>query len=338
MGKRALVTGVTGQDGMYLSRELLAAGYEVFGLVRGQQNPKIGKLKRLLPDLRVAHGDLLDQASLICAVENFQPDEIYNLGAVSYVPVSWQQPALTTDVTGIGPLRILEAIRIVSGIGSGSRAQAAGVKFYQASTSEMFGMVAESPQSERTPLHPRSPYGVAKAYGHHITQNYRESYGIFAVSGILFNHESPFRGSEFVTRKVSIGAARIALGLEQELPLGNLDARRDWGFAGDYVKAMKMMLDTKEAEDYVIGTGVTHSVRDLARVAFECVGLDWEKYVVVDRDLLRPADVELLCADASKARERLGWVPETSFEEVITSMVEADLARLSGDKKEPLLA
>ncbi|WP_369199234.1 GDP-mannose 4,6-dehydratase [Streptomyces sp. PU-14G] len=330
MGKRALITGIAGQDGTYLAEHLLEQGYEVVGLMRGQQNPKAPLVRALLPDVQLVQGDLLDQGSLIAALESVQPDEVYNLGAVSFVPLSWQQPALTTETTGLGPLRMLEAIRIVCGIGEGSRSPRPGVSFYQASTSEMFGLVNGSPQNEQTPFHPRSPYGVAKAYAHYITQNYRESYGLFAVSGILFNHESPRRGIEFVTRKVTMNVARIALGMEQKLRLGNLDAQRDWGFAGDYVKAMHMMLQADAPKDYVIGTGVTHSVRDLVRVAFERVGLDWEKYVEVDPQFFRPAEVDTLRADPARAQEVLGWRAETTFEELIGSMVDADLARLSG--------
>jgi GDPmannose 4,6-dehydratase len=261
-----------------------------------------------------------------------QPDEVYNLGAVSYVPLSWQQAEVTAEVTGMGVLRMLEAIRVVSGI-SGSRSISGGqMRFYQASSSEMFGQVHETPQNERTPFRPRSPYGVAKTYGHFITQNYRESYGMYAVSGILFNHESPRRGAEFVTRKVSLGVARIKLGLARELRLGNLDARRDWGYAGDYVRAMHLMLQRDRPEDYVIGTGRMHSVRELVALAFTAVGLDWREHVVTDISLTRPAEVDLLCADPKKAREQLGWEPTVSFEEIVATMVETDLKRLSASK------
>src|SRR5436309_9085959 len=275
MTRRALITGITGQDGSYLAEYLLAQGYEVWGLVRGQSNPRVRRVRQLLGEVRLVRGDLLDQGSLISAVERVAPDEVYNLAAISYVPMSWQQAELTGEVTGLGVLRVLEAIRVCSGI-SASRTPGRGqIRFYQASSSEMFGMVAESPQTERTAFHPRRPYGVAKVYGHFLTQNYRESYGMFAVSGILFNHESPRRGAEFVTRKVSLGVARIKLGLAAELRLGNMDARRDWGFAGDYARAMRMMLVQQTPEDYVIGTGRTHSVEELVSRAFATAGLDW---------------------------------------------------------------
>ncbi|WP_169984307.1 GDP-mannose 4,6-dehydratase [Microbispora sp. H10836] len=334
MARRALITGITGQDGSYLAEHLLSEGYEVWGLVRGQANPRVPRVRRLLQDVRLVRGDLLDQGSLISAVEKVQPDEVYNLGAISFVPMSWEQAELTGEVTGMGVLRVLEAIRVCSGI-TASRGSAAGqIRFYQASSSEMFGQVRETPQTERTPFHPRSPYGVAKAYGHFLTQNYRESYGMFAVSGILFNHESPRRGAEFVTRKVSLGVARIKLGMAAELRLGNLEARRDWGFAGDFVRAMHMMLSAAEPEDYVIGTGRTHSVRELVEAAFAAADLDWERYVVCDAALHRPAEVDLLCADPKKARTQLGWEPTVSFEELVGMMVEADL-RLLADGGDP---
>lgn len=266
-------------------------------------------------------------------MEQAKPDEVYNLGAVSYVPLSWQQAEVTADVTGMGVLRMLEAIRVVSGISASRSASRGQIRFYQASSSEMFGQVNETPQNERTPFHPRSPYGVAKTYGHFITQNYRESYGMYAVSGILFNHESPRRGPEFVTRKVSLAIARIKLGMARELRLGNLDARRDWGFAGDYVPAMHLMLQQKRPEDYVIGTGRTHSVRELVELAFDVAGLDWRDHVVTDAALTRPAEVDLLRADPKKAREQLGWEPTVSFEELVAMMVEADLASLSGARR-----
>lgn len=334
MARRALITGITGQDGSYLAEHLLSEGYEVWGLVRGQANPRVPRVRRLLQDVRLVRGDLLDQGSLISAVEKVQPDEVYNLGAISFVPMSWEQAELTAEVTGMGVLRVLEAIRVCSGI-TASRGSAAGqIRFYQASSSEMFGQVRETPQTERTPFHPRSPYGVAKAYGHFLTQNYRESYGMFAVSGILFNHESPRRGAEFVTRKVSLGVARIKLGMAAELRLGNLEARRDWGYAGDFVRAMHMMLSAAEPEDYVIGTGRTHSVRELVEAAFAAAGLDWEQYVVCDASLHRPAEVDLLCADPKKARTQLGWEPTVSFEDLVAMMVEADL-RLLADGGDP---
>ncbi|MET8863270.1 GDP-mannose 4,6-dehydratase [Nonomuraea sp. NPDC004580] len=327
MARRALITGITGQDGSYLAEHLLEQGYEVWGLARGQANPRVSRMRKLLADVQVVRGDLLDQGSLISAVERVQPDEVYNLGAISFVPMSWEQAELTAEVTGMGVLRMLEAIRVCSGVSRGGSASGQ-IRFYQASSSEMFGQVSETPQNERTAFHPRSPYGVAKAYGHFLTQNYRESYGMFAVSGILFNHESPRRGAEFVTRKVSLGVARIKLGLADELRLGNLEARRDWGFAGDYVKAMHLMLQAATPEDYVIGTGRMKSVRELVEAAFSAAGLDWEQYVVTDQTLHRPAEVDLLCADPKKARAQLGWEPKVSFDELVAMMVEADLRLL----------
>ncbi|WP_327089730.1 GDP-mannose 4,6-dehydratase [Nonomuraea sp. NBC_01738] len=328
MARRALITGITGQDGSYLAEHLLDQGYEVWGLARGQANPRVSRMRKLLADVQVVRGDLLDQGSLISAVERVQPDEVYNLGAISFVPMSWEQAELTAEVTGMGVLRMLEAIRVCSGISRGSSA-GAQIRFYQASSSEMFGQVAETPQNEGTGFHPRSPYGVAKAYGHFLTQNYRESYGMYAVSGILFNHESPRRGAEFVTRKVTLGVARIKLGLASELRLGNLEARRDWGFAGDYVKAMHLMLGAETPEDYVIGTGKMKSVRELVEAAFTAAGLDWEQYVVCDQSLHRPAEVDLLCADPKKARVQLGWEPKVSFDELVAMMVESDIRLLS---------
>jgi GDPmannose 4,6-dehydratase len=304
-------------------------GYEVWGLVRGQANPRVRHLRQLLGDVRLIRGDLLDQGSLINAVERVQPDEVYNLAAISYVPMSWQQAELTGEVTGLGVLRVLEAIRVCSGI-SASRSPGRGqIRFYQASTSEMFGQVIESPQNEQTAFHPRSPYGVAKVYGHFLTQNYRESYGMFAVSGIMFNHESPRRGAEFVTRKVSLGAAKIKLGYERQLRLGNMHASRDWGFAGDYVRAMQLMLAQDSPADYVIGTGVTHSVETLVDHAFRAVGLDWHDHVVTDAAFIRPAEVDRLCADPSLARDELGWEPKIGFEELVAMMVDADMELLA---------
>ncbi|MEV5559182.1 GDP-mannose 4,6-dehydratase [Nonomuraea wenchangensis] len=330
MARRALITGITGQDGSYLAEHLLEQGYEVWGLARGQANPRVSRVRRLLSDVQVVRGDLLDQGSLISAVERVQPDEVYNLGAISFVPMSWEQAELTAEVTGMGVLRVLEAIRVCSGVSRGGGSAGSGqIRFYQASSSEMFGQVSETPQNERTSFHPRSPYGVAKAYGHFLTQNYRESYGMFAVSGILFNHESPRRGAEFVTRKVSLGVARIKLGLASELRLGNLEARRDWGYAGDYVRAMHLMLQADRPEDYVIGTGRMKSVRELAEAAFTAAGLDWERYVVTDQTLHRPAEVDLLCADPKKARNQLGWEPTVSFDELVAMMVEADMKLLT---------
>ncbi len=328
--RRALITGITGQDGSYLAEHLLTQGYEVWGLVRGQSNPRVRGVRQLFGDIRLVRGDLLDQGSLIAAVEKVQPDEIYNLAAISYVPMSWQQAELTGEVTGIGVLRVLEAIRVCSGISASRTPRGGQIRFYQASSSEMFGQVRESPQTEQTPFHPRSPYGVAKAYGHFLTQNYRESYGMFAASGILFNHESPRRGAEFVSRKVSLGVAKIKLGHERQLRLGTLWSRRDWGFAGDYIQAMHLMLAQDEAEDYVIGTGVTHSVEELVERAFAVAGLDWREHVAVDAAFVRPAEVDQLCADPAKAAGRLGWEPQVGFDELITMMVEADLKLLSG--------
>jgi GDPmannose 4,6-dehydratase len=317
----ALITGITGQDGLHLAELLLAKGYDVHGVVRGQNNPKRDLVHRRLPAVRLHTGDLTDLSSLVRALRDARPDEVYNLGAVSFVAHSWDNAHVTTDVTGKGVLNMLEAVRLYAGDDPGR------LRFYQASSSEMFGKVQESPQHERTLLWPRSPYGVAKVFGHHLTINYRESYGMHASSGILFNHESPLRGPEFVTRKVSLAAARIALGLQHELVMGNLDARRDWGFAGDYVEAMWLMLQQPVADDYVVATGVTHSVRDLLDVAFRTVGIDdWSGVVRQDPAFLRPAEVDALVGDASKARRVLGWKPQVGFEELVTMMVEADLA------------
>ncbi|MEV0227726.1 GDP-mannose 4,6-dehydratase [Streptomyces sp. NPDC050704] len=333
--RRALITGITGQDGSYLAEHLLERGYEVWGLLRGQGNPYRSRIERIAPEVRFAEGDLLDQSSLVAAVDHIQPDEVYNLAAISYVPMSWQQAELTGEVTGMGVLRMLEAIRIVSGLGRSTTAPPGTVRFYQASSSEMFGQVGEVPQDEDTPPRPRSPYGVAKTYGHLITRNYRESFGMFTASGILFNHESPRRGREFVTRKISRAAARISLGLQNGLRLGNLDAVRDWGFAGDYVRAMRLMLAQAEPGEYVVGTGHMHSVRDAVRIAFETVGLDWREHVVSDTRLVRPAEVDLLCANPKKARTELGWEPETGFEELMRMMVEADLERARRELRHP---
>jgi GDPmannose 4,6-dehydratase len=326
---RALITGITGQDGFYLSEHLLAQGYEVYGLIRGQANPRRALVERTLPDVRIVDGDLLDQASLINVVQKVKPDEIYNLAAISFVMLSWNQPELTGEITGLGALRMLEAIRLSAGASPSRSKSAKGVKFYQASSSEMFGRVRETPQNERTPFHPRSPYGVAKAYAHYITVNYRESYNIHACSGILFNHESPRRGPEFVTRKITLAAARIKLGLQDELRLGNLEPRRDWGYAGDYVRAMHMMLRHPEADDYVIGTGETHQIKEFAELAFARLGLDWQDYVKTDEQFIRPAEVDLLIADASQANEKLGWKPAVSFRQLVEMMVDADLAQES---------
>jgi len=319
---RALITGVTGQDGYYLSKLLLEKGYEVYGLVRGQNNPKLEFMREHLPEVKILTGDLMDVSSLIRALNASQPDEFYNLGAISFVAYSWENASLTSDVTGKGVLNALEAVRIYAG------EDVSKVKFYQASSSEMFGKVQHVPQSESTLLWPRSPYGVAKVFGHYMTINYRESYGMHASSGVLFNHESPMRGPEFVTRKISLAVARIALGLQDTIALGNLDAQRDWGFAGDYVDAMWRMLQQPEADDYVISTGTTQSVRTYLDVAFNHVGIsDWEKHVYQDPAFFRPAEVDLLVGDATKAREALGWEPKVSFPELVAMMVDADLER-----------
>jgi GDPmannose 4,6-dehydratase len=317
---KALITGVTGQDGSYLAELLLSKGYEVVGVVRRTSHHSYERIEHLLDRIEVVAADLLDQHSLTVVLQDTQPDEVYNLAAQSYVPTSWTQPVLTGEFTALGVTRILEAIRLVH-----PRA-----KFYQASSSEMFGRVTETPQRETTPFYPRSPYGVAKVYGHWITVNYRESYNLYAVSGILFNHESPRRGIEFVTRKVTDGVARIKLGLAKEIPLGNLDARRDWGYAGDYVEAMWRMLQQPSPQDYVVGTGQTHSVRDLVDAAFGHVGLDWRQYVKSDPRYMRPAEVDVLQADPSKAKRELGWSPTVKFDELVAMMVDADLERLRG--------
>jgi len=316
-GKRALITGITGQDGSYLAEVLLEKGYTVVGMVRRASKDNFERIEHLLPRLVIKQADLLDQLSLIRVLEDSRPQEVYNLAAQSFVPTSWTQPVLTAEFTALGVTRLLDAIRLVD----------PGIRFYQASSSEMFGKVRETPQTERTPFHPRSPYGVAKVYGHDITVNYRESYGLFACSGILFNHESPRRGLEFVTRKVTDAAARIKHGLQRELRLGNLDARRDWGFAGDYVQAMWLMMQQEAPDDYVVATGESHSVNELVQHAFEYAGLDWEKYVVIDPTFKRPAEVDVLLGDASKARERLGWEPKVHFPELVRMMAQADLDR-----------
>ena len=315
----ALITGITGQDGSYLAELLLERGYRVVGMTRRSSTDGNERITHLVDRIELVQGDLLDQASIVSALSDVRPTEIYNLAAQSFVPTSWNQPVLTGEFTGLGVTRMLEAIRQVHPT----------ARFYQASSSEMFGKVREEPQTELTPFHPRSPYGVAKAYGHFLTVNYRESYGMYAVSGILFNHESPRRGLEFVSRKVTDGAARIALGIATTLPVGNLDARRDWGYAGDYVLAMWQMLQQPEPGDFVVATGISHSVRDLCRIAFERVGLDYERHVVVDPTLYRPAEVDHLRGDASRARSILGWEPTTPFEEMIRAMVDADMARHS---------
>ena len=316
--KRALITGVTGQDGSYLAEFLLEKGYVVAGMVRRSSTESFERIDHIKNKIRLIQADLLDQLSIIGAIQEFEPDEVYNLAAQSFVPTSWNQPILTGEFTALGVTRMLEAIRLVN----------KNIKFYQASSSEMFGKVQQSPQNENTPFYPRSPYGVAKVYGHWITVNYRESYNIFACSGILFNHESPRRGREFVTRKVTEGAAKIKLGLSKELRLGNLEAKRDWGYAKDYVRAMWLMLQQKEPSDFVIATGKVHSVRDLVGIAFGYLGLKWEDYVVVDPVLLRPAEVDHLVGDFSRAKRELGWVPQVSFEDLIEMMLKADVERL----------
>jgi GDPmannose 4,6-dehydratase len=316
--KRALITGITGQDGSYLAEFLLQAGYEVFGIVRRSSTETFERIAHIKDRVTLLQADLTDQVSVIDALQTARPSEVYNLAAQSFVPTSWKQPILTGDVTALGVTRLLEAIRVID----------RSIRFYQASSSEMFGHVRETPQTEKTPFYPRSPYGVAKVYGHWITVNYRESYDLFACSGILFNHESPRRGLEFVTRKVTDAVARIKLGLRDEVRLGNLDAKRDWGFAGDYVRAMWLMLQQAAPDDYVVSSGETHSVRDMCEAAFSYAGLDWERYVKVDPSFYRPAEVHLLLGDPTKARLKLGWEPECSFTQMIHRMVEADLARV----------
>ena len=316
--KRALVTGITGQDGSYLAEFLLSQGYEVLGMVRRTSTVNFDRIRHFQDDITIVQGDLLDQMSLLDILRECQPQEVYNLAAQSFVPTSWKQPVLTGEFTALGVTRMLEAIRMVD----------PEIRFYQASSSEMFGKVLEVPQRETTPFYPRSPYGVAKVYGHWITVNYRESYNMFACSGILFNHESPRHGLEFVTHKVTYGAARIKLGLARELRLGNLEARRDWGYAGDYVRAMWMMLQQDEPDDYVIATGETHSVQELCEVAFGYLDLDWREHVVCDQQFFRPAEVDLLVGDSSKAQANLGWEPSVRFEELIRLMADADLKAL----------
>jgi GDPmannose 4,6-dehydratase len=315
--KKALITGITGQDGSYLADWLLEKGYEVHGIVRRASTENFERIAHLAERISLHQADLLDQLSLINVMKRVEPDEVYNLAAQSFVPTSWQQPVLTGEFTAMGVTRVLEAIRLLN---------PRGIRFYQASSSEMFGKAQETPQRETTPFYPRSPYGVSKVYGHWITVNYRESYGMHCCSGILFNHESPRRGREFVTRKVTDGVARIKRGLQKELRLGNLDAQRDWGYAADYVKAMWMMLQQDPPGDYVIATGETHSVRDFVAAAFACVDLNWQDYVVLDPALVRPAEVDVLVGDASKARRQLGWQPTVTFKELVRFMVEADLS------------
>jgi GDPmannose 4,6-dehydratase len=321
---KALITGITGQDGSYLAELLLEKGYEVFGMVRRSSTENFDRINHLRDKIQLRQADLLDQLSMIRLIEECRPDEIYNLAAQSFVPTSWDQPMLTGEFNALGVTKILEAIRLVD----------KKIKFYQASSSEMFGKVQEVPQNEKTPFYPRSPYGVAKVYAHWITVNYRESYRIFAVSGILFNHESPRRGLEFVSRKITDHAARIKLGLAKKLFLGNLDAKRDWGYAGDYVRAMWLMLQQKEPEDFVIATGKNHTVRQLAEIAFDHVGLDYRKHVEVDPRFVRPAEVDVLLGDSSQAQKKLGWKPEVSFEQLIQMMMDADLERVQRETRE----
>ena len=319
MSKRAIITGITGQDGSYLAELLLEEGYEVYGMIRRSSAPNLWRIEHVLDRVTLKPADLLDQLSLIRMIDEIRPHELYNLAAMSFVPASWDQPMLTGEYNSQGVTRMLDAVRRVD----------PAIRFYQASSSEMFGKVRETPQRETTPFYPRSPYGVSKVFAHYITVNYRESYGLFAVSGMLFNHESPRRGLEFVTRKVTDGVARIKLGLADTLTIGNLDAQRDWGFAGDYVRAMWLMLQQERAEDFVIATGKSHSVRQLIQIAFARAGLEWERYVRVDPALLRPAEVEHLLGDSTKARNELGWKPEVNFEKLIEMMVDADIERLS---------
>jgi len=328
MAKRALITGITGQDGSYLAELLLDKGYEVFGMVRRSSTENFDRIAHLTDRITLVQADLLDQSSLVEALEDARPSELYNLGAQSFVPTSWKQPVLTAEFTAVGVTRMLEALRRVD----------PDIRFYQASSSEMYGKVREVPQDEGTPFYPRSPYGVAKVYGHFITVNYRESYGLFAVSGIAFNHESPRRGLEFVTRKISDGVARIKLGLAEELRLGNLDAKRDWGFAGDYVEAMWLMLQADEPEDYVVAIGEEHSVREYAEIAFKHAGLNMEDHVAVDPEFLRPAEVDHLVGNAAKAKAKLGWEPRVSFRELVEMMVDADIDRLTRAATRPELA
>ncbi len=325
MSKRAIITGITGQDGSYLAELLLEKGYDVYGMIRRSSAPNLWRIEHLLDRITLKPADLLDQLSLIRLIDEVRPHELYNLAAMSFVPASWDQPMLTGEYNSQGVTRMLDAVRRVD----------PAIRFYQASSSEMFGKVREMPQRETTPFYPRSPYGVSKVFAHYITVNYRESYGLFAVSGMLFNHESPRRGLEFVTRKVSDGVARIKLGLADALTIGNLDAQRDWGFAGDYVRAMWLMLQQERAEDYVIATGVSHSVRQLIQIAFAHAGLEWERHVRVDPALLRPAEVEHLLGDSSKARRELGWKPDVAFERLVEMMVDADIERLSASSRVP---
>lgn len=316
--KKVLITGITGQDGSYLADLLLEKGYEVYGMVRRSSVEKLDRIEHIRDKINFVQADLLDQLSIISVIQEVSPDEVYNLAAMSFVPTSWTQPVLTGEFTGLGVTRVLEAVRLVN----------KDIRFYQASSSEMFGKVKEVPQTENTPFHPRSPYGVAKVYGHYITVNYRESYDIFAASGILFNHESPRRGLEFVTKKVTNAAAKIKLGLQDYLYLGNMDSKRDWGYAKDYVEAMWLMLQQDGPDDYVVATGQSHSVKEWAQAAFECLDMDWEKYVKIDQKFIRPAEVDMLIGDSSKAQKILGWKPKVNFKELVRIMVEYDYGQL----------
>lgn len=325
--KKALITGITGQDGSYLSELLLEKGYKVYGITRRVSVPNISRIKHIIDKIELIDADLSDFASVFKAIKLVKPDEVYNLAAMSYVPVSWKEPILTVDIGGVCVINVLESIRLIN----------KKIKFYQASSSEMFGKIRESPQNENTPFYPRSPYGISKVTGHWLTVNYRESYNMFAVSGICFNHESPRRGLEFVSRKISYNVAKIKLGYASELRMGNLDAKRDWGFAGDYVKAMWLMLQQDKPEDYVVATGETHTVKEFVELAFKRVGLDYKKYVKIDKKFLRPAEVDVLVGDASKIRKKLKWEPEVSFKELVNMMVDADLKLLSNMKKEDIV-
>ena len=325
--KKALITGITGQDGSYLSELLLEKGYKVYGITRRVSVPNISRIRHIIDKIELIDADLSDFASIFKAIKIVKPDEVYNLAAMSYVPVSWKEPVLTVDIGGVSVINVLESIRLID----------KRIRFYQASSSEMFGKIREYPQNEKTPFYPRSPYGISKVTGHWITVNYRESYNMFAVSGICFNHESPRRGLEFVSRKISYNVAKIKLGLASELCMGNLDAKRDWGFAGDYVKAMWLMLQQNKPEDYVVATGETHTVREFLELAFKRVGLDYKKYVKIDKKFLRPAEVDVLIGDASKIRKKLKWKPEVSFKELVNMMVDADLKLLSNMKKEDIV-
>ncbi len=325
--KKALITGITGQDGSYLSEFLLEKGYKIYGIIRRTSSPNIERIRHIIDKIEISDADLSDFSSVLRAIKSIKPDEVYNLAAMSYVPVSWKEPILTVDIGGLGVINVLESIRLCD----------KKIKFYQASSSEMFGKVRESPQNENTPFYPRSPYGIAKVTGHWITVNYRESFNMFAVSGICFNHESPRRGLEFVSRKISYNVAKIKLGMAKELKMGNLNSKRDWGFAGDYVKAMWLMLQQDKPEDYVIATGETHSVKEFLEIAFSYVNLDYRKYIKIDKNLLRPAEVDLLIGDATKIRTKLKWKPEVKFKELVKMMVDADLKLLSGKKKEEII-